>query len=219
MISHLEKNLNLLHLYSESLPFGVDAEFKTLYQELKNLEKKLNFPAVMDDVGSYLSFLTNTMQFKTIFEFGSGYGQSAFWFLMGNKATEKIYLTEKREDLKEVFAALPWPEEFKAKIEYYTGDAFEKVNSVKSFDLLLIDGVKADYLKFVKIAEEKLSQNGVVVIDNAFWRGSFLDEKLVETKVSAQNMKALHDYIKESKVWQSSFLPFSDGVILLSRRQ
>lgn len=219
MIGHLPKDLNLLHQYSESLPFGVDSSLVPLYKELKTLEKKLNFPAVVDDVGSYLRFITSTMNFKTIFEFGSGYGQSAFWFLSGDKNIEKIYLTEKRTDLKEVFESLPWPTSFKDKIDYYTGDAFDKVNTLESFDLLLIDGVKGDYLKFVKIAEKKLSENGLVIIDNAFWRGSFLDEKLLETKVSAQNTKALHDYIKESSFWKSCFLPFSDGIILLSRRK
>lgn len=218
MIAHLNSNFDLLHKFSESLPYGMDEDYNGLYQELKLAEKKYNFPAVKDDVGSFLCFLSKLKNFKTVFEFGSGYGQSAFWFLKNNPNLSRIYLTEKRDDMEEVFESMPWPKEFKSKMEYHQGDAFDKVNEIDSFDLLLIDGVKADYLKFVQIAEKKLTQDGVVVIDNAFWRGSFLDAELVEKKVSAQNMKALHDYVKASSLWDAHFLPFSDGVILLTRK-
>ena len=218
MIAHLNSNFDLLHQYSESLPYGMDEKFVSLYRALKEAEEKFHFPAVKDDVGSFLSFLSKSHGFETVFEFGSGYGQSAFWFLKNNPKLTRIYLTEKRDDMQAVFESMPWPEDFFSRMDYYQGDAFQKVNEVDSFDLLLIDGVKADYLKFVQIAEKKLSPKGLVVIDNAFWRGSFLDQELVEKKVSAQNMKALHDYIKASSFWDAQFLPFSDGVILLSRK-
>lgn len=214
-LSHYQK----LHSYSESLPFGIDGKRAFLYSYLNIKKQEFNFPAVTPDVGSFLKFLVSIGNFKIIFEFGSGYGHSAFWFLIGSDAIEKIYLTEKRTDLKEAFEEAPWGDELRSKMDYFIGDAFLKLSEVSHFDLLLIDGEKASYLEFLKISENKMPKGGVVVIDNAFWRGSFLDEELTKTKTSAKKIKELHDYIKDSKVWEPIFLPLSDGLIVLRKKK
>jgi predicted O-methyltransferase YrrM len=209
-------SFNQLKDFSESNPYlQLCDDQKALFDYLEKQRVSLHFPAVTDDIGSFLSFISMIINPKTIFEFGSGYGQSAFWFLRGAKELEKIILCEKRDDLVSVFESAPWANNDKSLIEYHQGDAFERLESLEQADMFLIDGVKADYLKFLKLCKNKISRNGLVIIDNSYWRGSFLDEGLSETKMTAKNIKELHKFIKESQDWDAVFIPFVDGLTLL----
>lgn len=210
-----------LNQFSKELPYGFssDGPIQDLYKQLKQNEAEFHFPAIRDDIGKFINLLFTWIRPKVIFEFGSGYGQSCFWYLLNNSTVEKIILTEKREDMPKVFEGLPWPSHWKNKIHYHNQDAFNVFRTVDSVDFILIDGVKADYLSFLKECESKISANGLVLIDNSFWRGSFLDPEVSEQKQSAKNIKALHQYIKKSEFWDSAFVPFEDGVTMLRVRQ
>ncbi len=207
-----------LNTFSQSNPYlHLDDNNKALYTLLKQLEVELNFPAIHDDVGSFISFLFHWLRPKRIFEFGSGYGQSCFWYSLSDHQIEKVILTEKRDDLEQIHHNLPWKPSWKQKLEYHQNDAFEVFESMQDFDFILIDGVKADYLEFLEKSHDKLNQNGIVLIDNSYWRGSFLDDEVVAKKKTAANIRALHQYIAQSQKFESIFLPFVDGVSLLRK--
>lgn len=210
-----------LNTFSKSMPYGVHLNESTseLYKLLKEKELVFNFPAIRDDIGKFINFLFTWIKPITIFEFGSGYGQSCFWYLLNNKDIKNVILTEKRNDMKPIYESLPWPDSWKEKIQYHNEDAFEVFKKIETVDFVLIDGVKADYLSFLKECETKLSPNGLVLIDNSYWRGSFLDPELVNTKLTAMKIKELHSYISTSNFWESVFIPFEDGVSLLRPKQ
>jgi predicted O-methyltransferase YrrM len=211
-------NANTLFDFSESAPYSKGSD--ELLCALNELKSKYHFPAVNNDVGAFLSFITSSVKAKTIFEMGSGYGHSAYWYFQGqNTELEKIYLTEKREDLAFEFNSLPWPKNWKNKLEYFQGDAFEKFNTIEhELDFILIDGVKAQYLDFLELCIGKLSKSGIIAIDNSYWRGSFLDEELSETKESAKKIKELHRWIADNSKVSACFLPFRDGLSLIQKR-
>jgi predicted O-methyltransferase YrrM len=207
-----------LKTFSEGTPYlKLNEQERIVFNELKANETKYNFPAIKNDVGSFINFIFKWHQPKRIFEFGSGYGQSAFWYLLNNNTIDKIILTEKRDDLESVFQALSWPKQWYDKLEYHQDDAFKVFNLNSGFDFILIDGVKADYLKFLEECYDKLNDNGLVLIDNSFWRGSFLDDEVVQKKQTAMNIKLLHEFIAQTKKYESIFIPFEDGVSLLRK--
>ena len=150
---------------------------------------------------------------------GSGYGHSAFWYFVGAQdSLKEVILTEKRSDLERVFDNLCWPVNWKNRMHYIQGDAFEALQDVDGqFDLFLVDGVKADYLKFIKLALPKLSSNGIIAIDNSYWRGSFLRESVRVKKKSAQNIFELHTWIRNQKNLKAIFVPFLDGLTLIQK--
>ncbi len=206
--------------FSESDPYSfIPGRYQGLYEELERKASSLNFPAIQSDVGALLSFLMSFTGPKRIFEMGSGYGHSAFWYFLGAFETiEEVTLTEKRSDLQSVFNGISWPLNWKNRMTYNQGDAFEALDhSSGEFDFFLIDGVKGDYLSFLEACLPKLSSNGFVAIDNSFWRGSFLDKSFRENKKSARNIGELHDFIKERKNLTSVFVPFADGLSLIRK--
>ena len=218
-MKNFDFNFNDLFSFAQTDPYGLVSEnYQELFKYLENSKQELNFPAVNNDIGCLLNLLTKIYRPHKIFEMGSGYGHSCFWYFVGNSSPPgKVVLTEKRSDLLEVFEAAPWPLEWKESIAYYQGDAFEVLNQAESFDWYLIDGVKADYLRFLKAIEDKTKAGSLVFIDNSYWRGSFLDKELSQTKASAKNIKELHEYIKNSTMWEACFVPFKDGLSILRK--
>jgi predicted O-methyltransferase YrrM len=207
-----------LNRFSQSNPYQrLSDSDKNLYTLLKQLEVELNFPAIHDDVGSFISFLFHWLKPKRIFEFGSGYGQSCFWYSLSDHNIEKVILTEKREDLEQIHHNLPWSKTWKNKLEYHQKDAFKVFDSMEDFDFILIDGVKADYLEFLEKSYNKLNPGGIVLVDNSYWRGSFLDDEVVAKKKTAANIRALHSYISKTEKFESIFIPYVDGVSLLRK--
>lgn len=204
----------------EELFFSLNPEEEKLLELLEKHEAELNFPAVKKDVGSLLNFLTSLLSPKNIFEFGSGYGHSAFWYLQANSpGLESIHLTEKRDDLEDVFHKLPWPKSWREKLFYHQGDAFETLESFQpdlKFDLVLVDGVKAQYQQFLIDIHSRLNTHATIVVDNCFWKGRFLDEKELHKK-SPKAIKELHEWLKKQSYYRVSFLPISDGIFLLRK--
>lgn len=208
--------LDKLHDFSHSMPYGgIPLELTHLHNKLELLREKYHFPAITNDIGCFIKFIVELKEPQVVFEMGSGYGHSAFWFLQASQALQKIYLTEKREDVSEEFKNLPWPQEWKEKIHYHLGDAFDLLENISDIDMALIDGVKADYLSFLKSLEAKMIPGSIVFIDNSFWRGSFLDSEMVKRKISAQKIKELHGYIANTPHWRSLFIPYTDGLSVL----
>ncbi|MFZ4715063.1 MAG: O-methyltransferase [Bacteriovoracaceae bacterium] len=212
--------LTHLHHFSEETLWSYDThwsnEEKKLFQSLEKLKVDFRFPAVKNDVGQNLNFLVSVLKPKTIFEMGSGYGQSAFWYLVGQEQLpQSIYLTERRDDLIEPFSKLSWPEDWKEVLHYHQGDALLKLAEVELLDLVLLDGEKGQYLEFLKAVEKKLSARGVVVVDNAFVKGTFLKEEN-QHKDMVKKTHEFHAYLKKGP-FKTTFLPVRDGLFLLSK--
>lgn len=189
-----------------------------LLDQLNHLKNEYRFPAIDNEVGSFLKFIVSLKSPKRIFEFGSGYGHSAFWYLQSSSMEniEVIHLTERRDDLKSEFENLSWPNSTQEKIDYFQGDAFKKFSTLtEPPDLVLLDGQKSQYLVFLKTLEKKLDKGAIVLIDNAFWKGKILDEN--DQSASALAMKSLYKYLNqdENTYWDTYFLPLSDGLLLL----
>ncbi|MBF0360234.1 MAG: hypothetical protein HQK49_04445 [Oligoflexia bacterium] len=229
---------DLLHRFSENhARMRIPDQYKKLYDEMRAISDREYFPAIKEDLGRFLQFLSLLKQPKKIFEFGSGYGQSAFWFLLSinniENNIEAIYLTETKERLWKYYDSLPWPQEWLLKINYYRGDAFKAIEelNVEEIDLLFMDGQKSSYLDFFLRIENRMSTDfPIVVVDNIFWKGNILNDlsnqqsnqqlnqqtDLIKkmSYPSVNGIEKFYNYINNSN-WHSIFFPYYDGVLLL----
>ncbi len=152
-----------------------------------------------------------------IFEFGSGYGHSAFWYFLHQNSISKVYLTERRDDLLKFYNEVPFPNEWRNKIHYHQGDAFELLEQTSGFDFVLIDGQKNSYTDFLKAVLPKMKPQGLIAVDNAFWKGAVIGEG--ETSAtSAEAILEHHKVIKQvarDNSYRLNYFPFRDGLLLL----
>jgi len=76
------------------------------------------------------------------------------------------------------------------KVELILGDALRVLPKInEKFDLLFLDALKEDYLRYLKLAEKNLKKGSVVVADNV---GIFKD-----------SMKDYLEYVRNSKKYKS----------------
>jgi len=123
------------------------------------------FPIIGPDAGGVLRLLARLTDAERVFEFGSGFGYSASWFLRGG--ADHVVLTEidegeldmAREHLEGAGVA------DRATFEH--GDAVELVERHDGpFDVVLIDHQKSRYVDAFERVHSKLREGGVLVADN-----------------------------------------------------
>jgi predicted O-methyltransferase YrrM len=107
------------------------------------------------------------------------------------------------------------------RVELVEGDARETIPPLAGpFDLLFVDATKTEYREYVELAEPKLSERALLVIDNLLMSGEVALPADAETSWSAENLasvRALNAELVESEGWVGCVLPVGDGVGLAAR--
>ena len=62
--------------------------------EMESFASKNNFPIVGRLAGSFIETMAKSVQAQRVFEFGSGYGYSAYWFARALGPTGKVVCSE-----------------------------------------------------------------------------------------------------------------------------
>ena len=123
----------VLFKFSESSPYSqIPSSHRSLKDYLDKTQRELNFPAIKDDIGQLIRLLIMLNRPKTIFEMGSGFGHSCFWYIVDQlESISQIYLTETRKDLFQYYSQANWPDFSQQKVKYFNEDAFEVLKKVE----------------------------------------------------------------------------------------
>lgn len=126
----------------------------------------LDFPTIGRNAGCTLASLAAARQATRVFEFGSGFGYSASWFLRGMEPGGTIVLTEVDDDLEDARRFLADATD-EYDIRFERGDALETVQRYDGpFDVVLIDHDKENYDRAFELVVDKVAPGGVIVADN-----------------------------------------------------
>ncbi|WP_101297695.1 O-methyltransferase [Halegenticoccus soli] len=142
-------------------------EHDEIQAEMAAYARENGFPVIGPEAGGVLRLLARLTGAKRVFEFGSGYGYSAYWFLQGMSADGEVVLTEFDGD------ELAMAREFfeRAGIDdratFEEGDAVSIVDDYDGpFDLVLVDHQKHRYAEAFEKVRAKVRVGGAVVADN-----------------------------------------------------
>jgi len=101
------------------------------------------------------------------------------------------------------------------KITIHLGSALATIDRLEGdFDLVFIDADKESYASYYEAVLPRLSERGLIAIDNTLWSGRVLDPADDTTKVIA----ALNDMIAADERVVAVQLTIRDGVTLIRRR-
>ena len=102
------------------------------------------------------------------------------------------------------------------------GDALETLPAAEGpFDLLFVDASKGEYERYIELAEPKLSERAVMVVDNLLMDGEVALPEDAETGWSRDSLAAarrLNAELLRSDDWLGCVLAVGDGVGLAARR-
>jgi predicted O-methyltransferase YrrM len=102
------------------------------------------------------------------------------------------------------------------RVELVEGDALETIGGLDGpFDLLFVDAAKGEYPRYIELAEPKLSERALLVVDNLLMDGEVALPEEVETTWSSGSLataRRLNADLLNSERWLASVLPVGDGV-------
>ena len=101
------------------------------------------------------------------------------------------------------------------KITLHLGPALETIDGLEGeFDLVFIDADKENYDAYFEAVLPRLSERGLIAIDNTLWSGRVLDPPDETTRLIA----ALNDKLAADERVVVALLTVRDGVTLIRRR-
>ena len=148
-------------------------------REIERITEKHFLPIIGPEKGKVLADIVKKYQPKRILEIGTLVGYSAILMAMNLPKTKsaKIISIEFRPNAAEIARENIEEAGFADTIEVHVGDAKEIIPRLKNekerFDMIFLDAVKDEYLTYLKLAEQMLEKNAVIVADNA---GVFAEE-------------------------------------------
>jgi caffeoyl-CoA O-methyltransferase len=184
------------------------------------------FPTVGPEVGGWLSLLARMSGARSVFEFGSGFGYSAYWFAQALPNDGEIVLTER--DSENLDRAREYLSR-RGHLEQVTmeqGDAIETVEHYDGpFDIVLIDNEKHRYREAFEAVREKVASDGLVVADNAMTAGHMdfdaLSEivrgNVVETNEATRGIADYLERVTNDPDFETALLPLGEGLAVSHR--
>ena len=206
---------NLLPTLDKYLLRTIPPRSKTL-TEMERYAARVDFPIIGPVAGRLLYQQALLCGAKTpkgkvrIFELGSGYGYSAFWFSLALGARAEIHLTDNDEANFERARKYFKQGRLASKFVFHAGDALESFHKARGkVDIVLNDIHKEDYPTVVKAVVPRLNKGGLLISDNLIWSGKvFGKNRDKATRCIREYTKLVY---KHPKLF-TTIIPIRDGV-------
>jgi predicted O-methyltransferase YrrM len=181
--------------------------------EMERLADRRRFPIVGPLVGRLLNVLARSILAKDVFECGSGFGYSAYWFALALPPGGRVILTEgSAENCASARGFLSRAGLMdKAAIE--KGDALEILaRHPGPFDIIFCDIDKRDYPKVHPLMKPRLRAGGLFICDNMLWSGRVADAERQDD--DTRGVRELTRLLYADTELATTILPLRDGVSL-----
>ena len=185
--------------------------------EMEALAKERSFPIIGRLCGRALEVLARSIDAKRVFELGSGFGFSAYWFSRATGSDGEIHLTDMDRDNEKLALDFLGRAGLADPIEYHVSDALEALERTEGeFDIVYCDIDKDGYPDAWRAGRERVRVGGYYICDNMLWSGR------VAAPSSEHDAwtKAIHEtnsLIASDPSFRSTIIPTRDGVVAALR--
>jgi predicted O-methyltransferase YrrM len=197
-----------------------------IIEEMDARAKESGFPTVGPEVGAWLRLLARTTDAQRGFEFGSGFGYSAYWFADAFPPDGELVLTE--VDADELADAREYLDRggYADRCRFEHGDAVELVDEYPGpFDVVLIDNEKSRYPAAFAAVREKVAPGGIVFADNAVTAGSLdfagiralVEGRAYDADGATRGVAELLCTLRDDQAFEVALLPAGEGVAVARR--
>ena len=177
---------------------------------------ELPTPAMLSGplVGRLLEMLAFTIRPRLVLEIGTYGGYSALAMAAAMPADARL-ITCELDPVHADFARRAFERAGETRIELREGPALETIQTLDGpFDLVFVDAEKTGYAGYYEAVVPKLSDRGIIAVDNTLRGGSVLDPGDDET---ARAVAAFNELVAADPRTRQAVLPVRDGVTLIRR--
>lgn len=166
--------------------------------------------------GKVLEMISWMIQPERILEIGTFTGYSAVCLAKGLKSGGILHTIElqasQANEASEFFIKASLPE----KIISHTGNALDIIPKLdETWDLVFIDADKPGYIEYFNLVLPKVRKNGFILVDNIFFHGEVLEEKIQGKNAIA--ISAFNEFIRTRNDIDKVILTIRDGLFLIRK--
>ncbi len=187
--------------------------------EMERLAKENDFPIIGRLCGRMLEVFARTSGAKRIFEMGSGFGYSAYWFSRATGPDGEIHLTDTDEDNGKKAMDFLRRAGLDGPIEFHVSDAFEAFGGTSGeFDIVYCDIDKHGYPEAWELAKSRVRVGGLFMCDNVLWSGRVTGKVSGDVREGyTEAIMNMNEAIATDRNWRSTIVPLRDGVVAAVR--
>jgi caffeoyl-CoA O-methyltransferase len=185
--------------------------------EMERLGRERNFPIIDRLVGELVEVLALSIGATSVFEMGSGYGYSAYWFTRAVGPAGRVICTDSDSancELAERFLSRVgrWN-----RVEYQVGNAQDALRRTPgTFDIVYNDIDKRDYPEAWELARDRLRPGGLYICDNVLWSGRVTEPD--DESTSTQAIRRHNQLVYADPGFDTCLIPTRDGVLVARKR-
>jgi len=181
------------------------------FMEMEAYAKQHGFPIIGPLAGTVLRQLAISINAKSVFELGSGYGYSALWMADVLPDDGKIHLTDLDDKNRQLAEKHFQTAGLSNKMEFFVGDALETFDKHEGpFDIILSDIDKEGYPDTIEPVKKRLRKGGLFITDNLLWSGRILQDNPEEE--STRGVLEFTKKLFQDSDFLTSILPIRDGI-------
>jgi caffeoyl-CoA O-methyltransferase len=183
--------------------------------EMERVAAERNFPIVNRIVGVTLEALARSISARRVFELGSGYGYSAYWFARAVGPNGEVYLTDGDPENEKKALHYLGRAGLVERVRFRVGDAITSFEDIEGeFDVVYCDIDKEGYPDAWRAARDRIRVGGLYLCDNVLWSGRVVEADPDETTRAILEHNAM---IAADARYLSVIVPTRDGVMVALR--
>jgi predicted O-methyltransferase YrrM len=185
--------------------------------EMEQLAETRHFPIINRLVGELVEVLARSIGARTVFEMGSGFGYSAYWFSRAVGPEGRVICTDgdaANRDQAERFLSRAgrWD-----RVDFHVGWAQTVLRETPgTFDVVYNDIDKVDYPEAWQLARDRVRSGGLYICDNVLWSG-----RVAEPGDDSETTRAIlrhNELVYADPDFDAFIVPTRDGVLVARRR-
>lgn len=175
-----------------------------------------DFPIIDRLVGATVEVLARSIGARRVFELGSGYGYSAYWFARAVGPDGEVHGTDGDPANEAKALGYLGRAGLGAPIRWHVGDAVTHLNAAEGeFDVVYNDIDKEGYPDAWRAARERVRVGGLYLCDNVLWYG-----RVTEPEPERADTRAILEHnalIARDERYLSTIVPTRDGLMVAVR--
>jgi predicted O-methyltransferase YrrM len=188
--------------------------------EMEEEGRQRGFPIIGRMVGVAIEILARSIGARRVFELGSGYGYSAYWFLRAVGPEGEVHLTD--GDPENERKAMDYLKRagLDRPVRFHVGDAVEALNATEGqFDVVYCDIDKEGYPPAWRASRDRIRVGGMFICDNAlgFGPGKVIEKKDGRIEQSLAAIREMDASVAADPDFISTILPIRDGDLVALR--
>ncbi|MGH2740350.1 MAG: O-methyltransferase [Actinomycetota bacterium] len=189
-------------------------------REMEAEAEERGFPIVEAHVGLTMELLARAIGARRVFEMGSGYGYSAYWFARAVGPEGEVHMTEGDAGNQDKAVAYLGRAGLGDRVRSHVGNALDIIEEVEGdFDVVFCDIDKGDYPTAWEKARDRVRAGGLYLCDNVLWSGRVAEENVAEDVAPGWTdaIRAHNQAIVADDRYHATILPIRDGVMVALR--